>query len=64
MLLQRSLDDLATTGAINPALRPYGEILAWSAVHGATSLIIEGHLPEDAFESVLDAIEMSLGVVK
>jgi AcrR family transcriptional regulator len=64
MLLQRSLDDLAASGAINPALRPYGEILAWSAVHGATSLIIEGHLPEEAFDSVLDAIEISLGVVK
>lgn len=63
-LLQGSLDDLATIGVINPALRPYGEILAWSAVHGATSLIIEGHLPEGAFESVLDAIEISLGVVK
>jgi len=64
MLLQRSLDDLADCGAINPALRPYGEILAWSAVHGATSLIIEGHLPQEAFESILDAIEIFLGVVK
>jgi AcrR family transcriptional regulator len=63
-LLQQSLDDLAESGAINPALRPYGEILAWSAVHGATSLIVEGHLPADAFESVLDAIELSLGVMK
>lgn len=64
MLLQNSLDDLADTGAMNPALRPYGEILAWSVVHGATSLIVEGHLPESAFESILDGLELSLGIVK
>ncbi len=63
-LLQGSLDQLANVGAINSAVRPYGEILAWSAVHGATSLIIEGHLPEAAFESVLDALEISLRMVK
>lgn len=63
-LLQESLDELSSLGVVNPALRPYGEILAWSAVHGATSLIIEGHLPESAFDSVLDALEISLGVVK
>jgi len=63
-LLENSLDDLAKTGAMNPALRPYGEILAWSVVHGATSLIVEGHLPEQAFESILDGLELSLGIVK
>jgi AcrR family transcriptional regulator len=61
-LLQKGLDDLLSAGAINPAMRPYGEILAWSAVHGACALIIEGHLPKEAFGSVLDALYLSLGV--
>ena len=61
-LLQRGLDDLLSAGAMNPAMRPYGEILAWSAVHGASALIIEGHLPKEAFEFVLDALYLSLGV--
>ena len=61
-LLHNCLNDLAQTGAMNSALRPYGEILAWSVVHGATSLIVEGHLPEEAFEAVLDGLELSLGI--
>ena len=62
ILLERSLNELEQTGAMNPALRSYGEILAWSVVHGATSLIVEGHLPEEAFEAVLDGLELSLGI--
>ena len=62
-LLEKSLNDLELSGAMNPALRPYGEILAWSAVHGATSLIVEGHLPDESFEAVLDGLELSLGIV-
>lgn len=61
-LLQSGLDDLLSTGAMNPAMRPYGEILSWSAVHGASALIIEGHLPKEAFDLVLDALYLSLGV--
>jgi AcrR family transcriptional regulator len=61
-LLQKGLDDLLSAGALNPAMRPYGEILSWSAVHGACALIIEGHLPKEAFGSVLDALYLSLGV--
>lgn len=61
-LLQTGLDDLLSTGAMNPAMRPHGEILAWSAVHGASALIIEGHLPKEAFDLVLDALYLSLGV--
>lgn len=61
-LLRSGLDDLLAAGAMNPSMRPYGEILSWSAVHGASALIIEGHLPKEAFESVLDALHFSLGV--
>ncbi len=62
VILHNCLDDLAATGAMDPALRPYGEILSWSVVHGATSLIVEGHLPEAAFASILDGLELSLGI--
>ncbi|MBI3429466.1 MAG: TetR/AcrR family transcriptional regulator [Actinobacteria bacterium] len=61
-LLQTCLEDLYRTGGLIPALRPYAEILTWSAVHGATALIIEGHLPKDSFESLLDGLERSLGI--
>lgn len=63
-LLCSCLDDLQDHGAIDPKIRPYGEILTWSTVHGATALIVEGHLPIDSFESVLDGLELSLGIGK
>ena len=63
-LLCSCLDDLQGHGAIDPSIRPYGEILAWSTVHGATALIVEGHLPADSFESVLNGLELSLGIGK
>jgi AcrR family transcriptional regulator len=61
-LLQGALDELLECGAMSSAMRPYGEILSWSAVHGGSALIVEGHLPAEAFGSILDAIELSLGV--
>ena len=61
-MLHNCVEDLFASGAMNPAMRPYGELLAWSVVHGATSLILDGHLPEDAFEVVLDGLELSLGI--
>lgn len=63
-LLCSCLADLQRHGAIDSTMRPYGEILAWSTVHGATALIIEGHLPADSFESVLDGLELSMGIGK
>lgn len=63
-LLGSCLDDLQECGDINKSVRPYGEILSWSAVHGATALIVEGHLPTASFESVLDGLELSLGIGK
>jgi AcrR family transcriptional regulator len=63
-LLCSCLEDLERHGLIDPKIRPYAEILSWSAVHGATALIVEGHLAEDSFESVLDGLELSLGIGK
>ena len=61
-LLKNALEDLYRHGVIRPSLRPYGEILTWSAVHGATSLIVEGRLTVESFETLLDAMEISLGI--
>ena len=63
-LLSKTLDELVTSGAMSKSMRPYGEIISWSSVHGATTLIVEGHMPSDAFDSLLDGIQMSLGMSK
>lgn len=61
-LLCSCLDDLERYEAIDSKIRPYGELLAWSTVHGASALIVEGHLPKDSFESVLDGLELVMGI--
>jgi AcrR family transcriptional regulator len=63
-LLSKTLDELVTSGAMSKSMRPYGEIIAWTSVHGATTLIVEGHMPSEAFDSLLDGIQMSLGMSK
>ncbi len=63
-LLCSCLEDLNAYGLIDSKIRPYAEILSWSTVHGATALIVEGHLPEDSFDSILDGMELSLGIGK
>lgn len=63
-LLCTCVEDLQEHGLIDPKIRPFAEILSWSTVHGATALIVEGHLPEDSFESILDGMELSLGIGK
>ena len=62
--LSKSLDDLLLTGVMDKKMRPYGELMAWSVVHGATSLIVSGHLEPENFETVLDGLELSLGFRK
>ena len=60
--LTKCLDELYEFNLISEKMRPYGELLAWSVVHGATSLIIGGHLKPDDFEAALDAVEIALGI--
>lgn len=60
--LTKCLDELYEFNLISEKMRPYGELLAWSVVHGATSLIIGGHLKPDDFETALDAVEIALGI--
>lgn len=61
IMLTNCLDDLLKTGVISAEMRKYGELISWSAVQGASTLIVEGHLPEEAFEQLLDGLEMAMG---
>ena len=62
LLLTRSLDELQAEGLITRSARLGGEVVVWSAVHGASSLIIEGLIPKDAFPLVIKGIQRSLGM--
>ena len=64
LMLTSCLDDLLASSAISAEMRRYGELMAWSAVHGASNLIVEGHLPVAAFELVLDGLELALNAGK
>lgn len=60
LMLSQCLDDLLATGVITPTMRRYGELISWSAVQGASTLIIEGILPEAAYEELLDGLEIAM----
>ena len=60
LMLSNCLDDLLQTGVISIQMRRYGELIAWSAVQGVSTLIVEGHLPDEAFEELLDGLELAL----
>ena len=62
--LTNCLDELLAAGLMDKAMRPFGEFLSWSVVHGATSLIVGGHLEIENYESILDGLEMALGIRK
>ena len=59
-MLSESLDELMEHGLLDPKIRPYGELIAWSAVQGATSLIVEGILSPAQFDDLLDGLELAL----
>jgi len=58
--LTQCLDDLLATGLISPEMRQYGELISWSSVQGVSNLIVEGHLPPEVFESLLDGLELAM----
>ena len=60
LMLTSCLDDLLDTGVISPEMRRYGELISWSSVHGATNLIVEQSLPVEAFEQLLDGLELAM----
>ena len=56
-LLGEALDGLVAAGAMDPAARPGAETVCWSAVHGFSSLHLDGplrHLPAPEREAELD----------
>jgi AcrR family transcriptional regulator len=58
-LLGVALDDLVTVGALTPDRRPGAEYAAWSAVHGLSTLLIDGplrDLPDDERQRALDKV--------
>ncbi|WP_307807467.1 TetR/AcrR family transcriptional regulator [Naasia sp. SYSU D00948] len=66
-ILAGVLDELVDAGALAPGRREGGEFLAWSAVHGLASLVIDGRLrglPAELIESsrerLLDLVERGL----
>lgn len=61
-LLRDGLDELLAHGIINKSVRANGEMIVWSAIHGASSLAIEGLIPEETFPEIIHSIERSLGI--
>ena len=61
-LLRDGLDELMAHGVIHKSARNGGEVFVWSAVHGASSLAIEGLMSPSDFPMVLKSIQRSLGI--
>jgi AcrR family transcriptional regulator len=61
-LLREALDELMAHGVIDKSARNGGEVIVWSAVHGASSLAIEGLMSASDFPMVLKSIQRSLGI--
>ena len=61
-LLRKGLDELMAHGVIDKSARNGGEVIVWSAVHGASSLAIEGLMSPSDFPLVLKSIQRSLGL--
>lgn len=61
-LLRDGLDELVSAGVLDKTSRKGGEIIVWSAVHGASSLAIEGLMSASEFPMVLKSIQRSLGI--
>lgn len=61
-LLKKGLDELVSCRLITRSAREGAEVVVWSAVHGASSLAIEGLMSPSAFPKVLKSVERSLGV--
>jgi AcrR family transcriptional regulator len=55
-LVSGVLDDLVATGVLDPSRRPGAEIPAWAAVHGLSTLLLDGPLVLLSDEEKADAI--------
>lgn len=61
-LLEASLDELLYFGVITKESRENGEAFVWASVHGASSLIIEGYMPKEAYMLIISRVRKSLGI--
>jgi len=64
LVLAARLDDLVAVGAMTPERRNGAEYGAWSAVHGLSSLLLDGPLRVLPDAEVERAIDIVLGVVR
>ena len=62
--LNNCLDELVSAGLLEKKLRTNAELISWTIVHGATSLIVSGHLEPEDFEKILDTLDLLLGIRK
>jgi len=63
LILGARLDELVEVGALTPERRRGAEFAAWSAVHGLSSLLLDGPLRDLPEAQVEPAIGVVLGVV-
>jgi AcrR family transcriptional regulator len=63
LILSAQLDELVDVGALTPERRPGAEYAAWSAVHGLSSLLLDGPLRDLPEPDVEHAITTVLAVV-
>jgi AcrR family transcriptional regulator len=62
-ILNARLDDLVTVGAVTPERRRGAEFAAWSAVHGLSSLLLDGplrDLSEPQVEHAITAVQATI----
>ena len=64
LILGARLDELVAAGGLTPERREGAEFAAWSAVHGISSLLLDGplrDLPEPQVEFAIDCVLESVG---
>jgi hypothetical protein len=55
-LLCAGLDDLDARGLLRPGIRDGLDVVVWTTVHGFASLVLDGLLPAEATELLLDTM--------
>jgi len=62
-MLSTALDELDARGLLRPGMRPGLELLAWTAVHGFSVLVLNGLLDVGASEQLVAVIRRAVTVV-